>query len=110
MQEVVPYFNEDARESLDEVIIDNMSLIPGLSRELILLSVLERRFDHVSAIYDLLITNKNEERRGQLNFQPQAPRKGSITTGVVERQETAPEIQLFLNDAQVYEKVCRTEE
>jgi len=82
-----------------------MSLIPGLSRELTLLSVLERRFDHISAIYDLLVSCKNEELRGQSPFHPPIQRKASITTGIVERQEAVPEIQLFLNDAQVYEKV-----
>lgn len=38
-------------------------------------------------------------------FQLPVQRKASITTGVVERQEAPPEIQLLLNDSQIYEKV-----
>ena len=84
-----------------------MTLLPGLSRDLILQSIREKRFDHISAIYDLL-TIRDEETRGQSPVSPfvfPAQRKASITTGVVERTEAPPEIQLFLNDSQIYEKV-----
>jgi len=90
---------------IDESIIDQMALIPGLSKDLIMQSIRERRFDHISAIYDLLSDNKEEETRSQTYFQLPVARKASITTGVVERHEPAPEIQLCLNDSQIFEKV-----
>jgi uroporphyrinogen-III decarboxylase len=89
-----------------------MALIPGLSKDLIMQSIREMRFDHISAIYDLLQDSKEEENRGQSQtyFQFPATRKASITTGVVERQEPAPEIHFCLNDSQIFEKVCKLKE
>lgn len=102
-----------------ESLVDQIALLPGLTKETVLQSVSERRFDHISAIYDLLFDAKEEEARnqGQLSpstaglpqplpiFQFPVQRKASITTGVVERPEAPPEIQLLLNDSQIYEKV-----
>ncbi|CAG7729991.1 unnamed protein product [Allacma fusca] len=95
-------------ETINETIVDQMTLLPGLSRETILQSIKEKRFNHISAIYDLL-TLREEEPCGQSPspvspFVLPAQRKASITTGVVERAEAPPEIQLFLNDSQIYEK------
>lgn len=98
-----------------EPLVDQIALLPGVSKDTVLQSVRERRFDHISAIYDLLLDTKAEEARGQgqagppqiQDFQFPVPRKASITTGVVERSEAPPEIQLLLNDSQIYEKVGR---
>jgi len=95
-------------EIISDAIVDKMSVIPGLTKELILQSVVQRRFDHISAIYDLLTSCGEDESRVQFQsttFQISAQRKSSITTGVVERQDGFPDIQLFLNDSQIYEKV-----
>lgn len=101
--------------TIDEPLVDQISLLPGVTKETVLQSVRERRFDHISAIYDLLNDPNEEEVRGQSIaeapvqpvpvFQLPVQRKASITTGVVERQEAPPEIQLLLNDSQIYEKV-----
>jgi serine/threonine-protein kinase SIK3 len=96
---------EMSPETMNEVIVDQMSLIPGLTKELVLQSVVERRFDHISAIYDLLTTCPEDDSRNQSAVPLSAQRKASITTGVVERQDALPEIQLFLNEAHIYEKV-----
>lgn len=102
---MTPIVCEEPCIPIDESIIDQMSLLPGLSKELIMQSISNARFDHISAIYDLLMDDKEEETRGQTYFQLPVQRKASITTGVVERQEPTPEIHLFLNDSQIYEKV-----
>jgi len=105
-------------ESIKEAIIDQMALIPGLSKEIILHSINEKSFDHISAIYDLLC-DAGEEYRDPCNMcpgimeTPELPvspshtpcRTSSITTGEVARP--TPEIQLFLNDSQIYEKVWK---
>ncbi|CAL8111834.1 unnamed protein product [Orchesella dallaii] len=96
--------------TISEPLIDQISLLPGVSKETVLQSVRERRFDHISAIYDLLFDAKEEDVMGQGPPQPlpvfhlPVQRKASITTGVVERQEPPPEIHLLLNDSQIYEK------
>ena len=100
-------YETNCNESINEAVVDQMTLLPGLTRETILQSVGEQRFDHISAIYDLL-TVREDESRGQSPVSPfifPTQRKASITTGVVERTEAPPEIQLYLNDSQIYEKV-----
>ncbi len=163
---------------IDESILEHMGgMGPSLTPELILSSIREpRRFDHISAIYFLLLDGKlellaqltSQTQRSQppspyssysniqqlsfshhnnidhsssssnsptathfpfhfalppplLNYQPHPQRKSSITTGVVERRESNPtpptppthnqphpQIHLFLNDSQIFEKVTTT--
>lgn len=94
-----------------------MALLPGLTKETILGSIRGPRFDHISAIYNLLLDEKLEAEAPPpgsptyFNLLGPPQRKASITTGVVERgpgtpaDPTMPEIHLFLNDSQIFEKV-----
>ncbi|XP_022254622.1 serine/threonine-protein kinase SIK3-like isoform X2 [Limulus polyphemus] len=77
-------------ESIDELIVEHMLQLPGLSKEQIIKCVQEKYFDSCSAIYHLLQDKLKSHQRAALlpqnlpvTAQPQ--RKSSITTGVVER-------------------------
>ncbi|XP_021963869.1 serine/threonine-protein kinase SIK3 isoform X2 [Folsomia candida] len=94
---------------LDESIIDQMACLPGLTKDAILQSIQEERFDHICAIYNLLLHEKLTEQESPsptyFTLHHPVQRKASITTGVVERVDPQmPEIHLFLNDSQIYEK------
>lgn len=77
-------------DSLDPVVVQHMLQLPNVTQEQIEQSVLEKRFDHYSAIYHLLCDKlQNQQKRAllpqnlPLTAQPQ--RKSSITTGIVEK-------------------------
>lgn len=90
---------------LDTVVLTHMLQLPGLTTEIIVQSVSENRFDHIYAIYNLLVDKLSKKRKEQQNLQHHAnliysrpdavgggggtfrSRKTSITTGVVERSE-----------------------
>lgn len=87
-----------------------MACLPGLTKDAILQSIQEERFDHICAIYNLLLHEKLTEQESPsptyFTLHHPVQRKASITTGVVERVDPQmPEIHLFLNDSQIYEKV-----
>lgn len=98
--------------NLDNVVINHMLQIPGLTADLVAQSVHESRYDHIYAIYHLLCDKLEEKRKEQTRLQHLAysrfasngtnasrvgsnfsiftfrSRKTSITTGVVDRSET----------------------
>ncbi|XP_063218746.1 serine/threonine-protein kinase SIK3-like isoform X2 [Bacillus rossius redtenbacheri] len=77
---------------LNEVVVEHMLQLPGLTAEIIQQSVQSRTFDHISAIYHLLVDKlKNKEKQLAMCSDSSAiqsatsQRKSSITTGVVDR-------------------------
>ncbi|XP_076372235.1 serine/threonine-protein kinase SIK3-like isoform X2 [Tachypleus tridentatus] len=86
----------DENEPINELIIQHMLQLPGISSEQIAKSVREKRFDDYSAIYHLLLDKLKSHQRAALLSQnlpvtAQPQRKSSITTGVVERSSPAME-------------------
>ncbi|XP_059615059.1 uncharacterized protein LOC132260760 [Phlebotomus argentipes] len=79
--------------NLDSVVMTHMLQLPGLTADMIAQSVHENRYDHIYAIYNLLVdklqSKKREQQRIQHhgNFMYPRSRKASITTGIVERSE-----------------------
>ena len=57
---------------LDKIVMDHMLEIPGLTAEMIAQSVRENRFDHIYAMYYLLIDKLHERRREQKRLQHHA--------------------------------------
>ncbi|XP_022222395.2 serine/threonine-protein kinase SIK3 isoform X3 [Drosophila obscura] len=76
---------------LDSVVMTHMLQLPGLTADMIALSVHEKRFDNIYAIYNLLQDRLQQKRRENQRLQHHASlaysrsRKTSITTGVVDR-------------------------
>ncbi|XP_075222290.1 serine/threonine-protein kinase SIK3-like isoform X2 [Lycorma delicatula] len=77
---------------LNNTVVEHMLQLPGLDRDMIYKSVTENSFDHISAIYHLLV-DKLESQISKVNnclttgsvLTHQQTRRASITTGVVER-------------------------
>uniref|UniRef100_A0A182MLI5 Non-specific serine/threonine protein kinase n=1 Tax=Anopheles culicifacies TaxID=139723 RepID=A0A182MLI5_9DIPT len=80
-------------ENLDTVVMTHMLQLPGLTADMIAQSVHESRFDHIYAIYNLLVDKLRQKRKEKGRLQHHASlaysrsRKTSITTGVVDRTE-----------------------
>lgn len=91
------HLNSSSRSSsneslnLDTTVVSHMLQLSGLTADMIAQSVHENRFDHVYAIYNLLVDKLNKKRKEQQRLQHHASlaysrtRKASITTGIVER-------------------------
>ncbi|XP_076366939.1 serine/threonine-protein kinase SIK3-like isoform X1 [Tachypleus tridentatus] len=84
-------------EPVDELIVEHMLNLPGVTQEQIIQSVQGKYFDHCSAIYHLLLDKLKGHQRTTLlshnlpvTTHPQ--RMTSITTGVVEKNPLASEI------------------
>ncbi|XP_058065966.1 mucin-19 [Anopheles bellator] len=79
--------------NLDAVVMTHMLQLPGLTADMIAQSVHENRFDHIYAIYSLLVDKLRQKRKEKGRLQHHASlafarsRKTSITTGVVDRTE-----------------------
>ncbi|XP_034233875.1 serine/threonine-protein kinase SIK3-like isoform X2 [Thrips palmi] len=73
-------------EPLNKLVMEHMLQLPGLTSEMILQSIQERRFDHISAIYHLLVDKLEQRSQGGVS-RPVGlmQRKASITTGIVDR-------------------------
>ncbi|KAG8283325.1 hypothetical protein J6590_021226 [Homalodisca vitripennis] len=90
MEEPLAQIGDDT-PVLNNNIIDHMLQLPGLDKDVIVKSVVENSFDHVSAIYQLLVDKIERRNRPSCctlaNSAPvhQQLRRASITTGVVER-------------------------
>uniref|UniRef100_A0A0A9Y3Q2 non-specific serine/threonine protein kinase n=1 Tax=Lygus hesperus TaxID=30085 RepID=A0A0A9Y3Q2_LYGHE len=77
---------------INNTVLDLMLQLPDLTREKIMEAVQNNRFEHISAIYHLLV----DKLEGRISGSPtlsamQSSRRASITTGVVER--LTPEIE-----------------
>ncbi|XP_026279659.1 serine/threonine-protein kinase SIK3 isoform X2 [Frankliniella occidentalis] len=77
---------EPEPEPLNKLVMEHMLQLPGLTSEMIIQSLQEKNFDHISAIYHLLVDKLEQRSQGG----PARPiglmqRKASITTGVVDR-------------------------
>ncbi|XP_059482421.1 serine/threonine-protein kinase SIK3-like isoform X2 [Neocloeon triangulifer] len=121
----------DSQDPLNSLVVEHMLQLPGLTSDLIIQSVKQKNFDHISAIYHLLVDKLEKQQRHHLMHQqtslssistpvaPQPQRKASITTGVVDRSPASeddssggsplvsmPHIptSLLLNDSQLLEK------
>lgn len=57
---------------LDTVVLTHMLQLPGLTTEIIVQSVRENRFDHIYAIYNLLVDKLSKKRKEQQNLQHHA--------------------------------------
>uniref|UniRef100_A0A182IR27 Non-specific serine/threonine protein kinase n=1 Tax=Anopheles atroparvus TaxID=41427 RepID=A0A182IR27_ANOAO len=83
----------ETTENLDAVVMTHMLQLPGLTADMIAQSVHENRFDHIYAIYYLLVDKLRQKRKEKGRLQHHASlaysrsRKTSITTGVVDRTE-----------------------
>nr|CAD7408312.1 unnamed protein product [Timema poppensis] len=112
---------------LNNEVVEHMLRLPGLDSEMIQRSVQLQSFDHISAIYHLLVDKLKSNEKGtdavtptcNMSFFP-SQRKTSITTGVVDRSLTSesnieqidfPLVSLpaipaiyLLNDSQFLEK------
>ncbi|XP_076053776.1 uncharacterized protein LOC143032726 [Oratosquilla oratoria] len=92
--------SKENRESSKNVavnlqVVEHMMQLPGLEKEHILQSIQNRRFDHISAIYDLLLESLESSSTAasptlslyphNLPVVPNHHRRSSITTGVVDR-------------------------
>ncbi|KAK6645412.1 hypothetical protein RUM43_001689 [Polyplax serrata] len=93
MSWIEPVSDLDSRMSnevnkLNPLVLEHMLTLPGLDHDIIYKSVTNDMFDHISAIYHLLV-DKLEQRSGNLKVAPVVPsatqRKASITTGLVDR-------------------------
>lgn len=79
--------------NLDTIVMTHMLQLPGLTADMIAQSVHENRFDHIYAIYYLLVDKLKQKRKEKSRLQHHASlaysrsRKTSITTGVVDRTE-----------------------
>ncbi|XP_062544542.1 uncharacterized protein LOC134211571 isoform X4 [Armigeres subalbatus] len=79
--------------NLDTIVMTHMLQLPGLTADMIAQSVHENRFDHIYAIYYLLVDKLRQKRKEKSRLQHHASlaysrsRKTSITTGVVDRTE-----------------------
>jgi serine/threonine-protein kinase SIK3 len=71
----------ESQEPLNAVVVEHMLRLPGLSSELVVLSVKQKRFDHISAIYNLLVDKLERQPQPPRLLLPQPQRKASITTG-----------------------------
>lgn len=92
-----PLLNPCSRSSsseslnLDTTVVSHMLQLSGLTADMIAQSVHENRFDHIYAIYNLLVDKLKKKRKEQQRLQHHASlaysrtRKASITTGIVER-------------------------
>ncbi|XP_001663093.2 serine/threonine-protein kinase SIK3 homolog [Aedes aegypti] len=85
--------------NLDTIVMTHMLQLSGLTADMIAQSVHENRFDHIYAIYYLLVDKLKQKRKEKSRLQHHASlaysrsRKTSITTGVVDRTE------VFKNDS-----------
>ncbi|CAB0013878.1 unnamed protein product, partial [Nesidiocoris tenuis] len=75
---------------INNTVLDLMLQLPDLTREGIIEAVQSNRFDHISAIYHLLVDKLEGRMSGVLSVVNSA-RRASITTGVVER--VTPEME-----------------
>lgn len=57
---------------LDSVVVKHMQQLPGLTSEMIMQSVLENRFDHIYAMYNLLVDKLQTKRREQQRLEHHA--------------------------------------
>ncbi|XP_031619529.1 serine/threonine-protein kinase SIK3 homolog isoform X2 [Contarinia nasturtii] len=79
--------------TLDSIVINHMLQLPNLTFDEIAESVHQNTFNHIYAIYNLLVDKLQAKRNEQQRLQHHASigytksRKASITTGVVERTE-----------------------
>ncbi|XP_058458351.1 uncharacterized protein LOC131434981 isoform X3 [Malaya genurostris] len=86
-------FQQAESANLDTVVMTHMLQLPGLTADMIAQSVHENRFDHIYAIYYLLVDKLKQKRKEKNRLQHHASlaysrsRKTSITTGVVDRTE-----------------------
>lgn len=93
LAEAAPVDMSAAAAQLDAVVMTHMLQLPGLTADMIALSVHEQRFDNIYAIYNLLQDKLLQRRRENQRLQHHASlaysrsRKTSITTGVVDRSE-----------------------
>ncbi|KAL1122453.1 hypothetical protein AAG570_002784, partial [Ranatra chinensis] len=87
--ELVEDVSKEEAPSINSVVVDHMLQLPGLDKDMIVKSVLDNCFDHISAIYHLL----EDKLEGKIatspslnsTLLPHQTRRASITTGVVER-------------------------
>ncbi|KAL0281085.1 UNVERIFIED_CONTAM: hypothetical protein PYX00_002182 [Menopon gallinae] len=103
--------------TLNPMVLEHMLTLPGLDHDIILKSVRNDMFDHISAIYHLLVDKLEQRDRKSVNKGASTPqRKASITTGIVDRSPeyehvnsplvsmpTIPAVHL-MNDNQALEK------
>ncbi|XP_055601666.1 uncharacterized protein LOC129750686 isoform X2 [Uranotaenia lowii] len=86
-------FQQPESANLDTIVMTHMLQLPGLTADMIAQSVHENRFDHIYAIYYLLVDKLKQKRKEKSRLQHHASlaysrsRKTSITTGVVDRTE-----------------------
>ncbi|CAB3372690.1 Hypothetical predicted protein [Cloeon dipterum] len=124
---------DECQKPLNSLVIEHMLQLPGLTSDLIIQSVKQKNFDHISAIYHLLVDKLDRQQHqllmrqqtslsslsAAISPQPQPQRKASITTGIVDRSPASeddssggsplvsmPQIpaSLLLNDSQLLEK------
>ncbi|XP_055309782.1 uncharacterized protein LOC129573368 isoform X2 [Sitodiplosis mosellana] len=80
-------------KNLDSIVVNHMLQLPNLTFDEIAESVHQNTFNHIYAIYNLLVDKLQAKRNEQQRLQHHASlgytksRKASITTGVVERTE-----------------------
>lgn len=84
-------------EQICDVVVDYMLQMPGFTREEIISSVKENKFDQYSAMYCLLLEKIKAQQRvsmlpQNLPVASQPQRKASITTGVVEKSPPAESV------------------
>lgn len=58
--------------SLDSVVVKHMQQLPGLTVDMIMQSVLENRYDHIYAMYNLLVDKLHAKRREQQRLEHHA--------------------------------------
>ncbi|XP_055532040.1 uncharacterized protein LOC129722550 isoform X1 [Wyeomyia smithii] len=86
-------YQQTESANLDTIVMTHMLQLPGLTADMIAQSVHENRFDHIYAIYYLLVDKLKQKRKEKSRLQHHASlaysrsRKTSITTGVVDRTE-----------------------
>lgn len=57
---------------LDSVVVKHMQQLPGLTVDMIMQSVLENRYDHIYAMYNLLVDKLHAKRREQQRLEHHA--------------------------------------
>lgn len=64
--------SESSSVSLDSVVVKHMQQLPGLTVDMIMQSVLENRYDHIYAMYNLLVDKLHAKRREQQRLEHHA--------------------------------------
>lgn len=67
-----PSANLGGSASLDSVVVKHMQQLPGLTADMIVQSVLENRYDHIYAMYNLLVDKLHSKRREQQRLEHHA--------------------------------------